>query len=244
MLEDREYSLLEIFSLVSGQIRAGYKYFVQGLPLEVSFGGIDLVKYQIVAPFFLHKIDKYLVWENRKVVPYLWDKSLGPSDERFGSALSLTGGDSCLFALCAVSGENYFEQARLFRFIADEILAIHAQDAKLVNKWIRAQTSRGPVSDASSLDAFALYDLRRFEKTLDENELLVLPILDEWGEVELDRNKIFWKNRLKILIQAVKADTLAPNHLRWIEYLSHSVDVAGLLAKIQDASGGRGSLII
>lgn len=234
-----EHSLTEIFSKVKGPLKKDHKYFIDGHIALSPLSNGELAEFHSIEPFFIHKRDSNQVLTNKNVIPYVWDDKLGSRDIRFKNAEALTSGDSGLLALCAVSAENPSEQENLYKTLAVEIINIHRADPELIGQWTQAQTVKGAESDASSLDVLVTYDLRRFEQTRDEDELLALPTLKDGGEVDLDKTRALWRQRLYVLSEAIGNDSLSLNHLRWLEHLSHSVDIEKLMAKIKEQSEGQ-----
>jgi len=145
-------------------------------------------------------------------------------NKRYIKAEEATNGDSGVFAVAAASAEEPKDQAKLYKFLSGSILAVHGHNPALLEAWLHNQTE-------FSMNMFIGYDDfkdqgRTIPRT-DKNERLLERNQD--GGVDTTGTVDMWKTRITELEKAIKDDNLQPYHLRWIEFLAHSVDVPGLI---------------
>lgn len=228
-LGEGRYSLKEIFGKVKGGIFRNHSYYINQVPDAPRISNMSQLESQ--KPFFI--INPVLDgWRtNREVVPFVFDEKIGNS-ERFINAEALTEGDSGLLALCAVSADPPEQQARLYRTVAGTILAVHRNNPNLIRDWLMKQIS---LQDQrySSLNIFAQFDLERFEKSESLDEVL-LPFSS--GAIDPNLAPSMWKDRILELGDALRKDQLEFKHLRWTEFLAHSVDIQKLFQSMQTSA--------
>lgn len=215
------YSLEDMFRMVKGPVDATHKYFVED-PLEtIPLTDEQMQKLTIIKPFF----ETFQDWDGtvlgvspyKEIVPYVYDLE---KNERFDKGERLTDKDSGLFGLTAASSGTPEKQAKLYKNISMAVIQIHKKsfdsepDNPLLQKWTVEQ---GKDKRPNSLSEFENNDFSR----PDEEKLLFM----SGGKVDSKK----WVSRITELSTALQNNKLLPNHLRWIEFLSHSVDVTQLI---------------
>lgn len=233
-----EYSAREIFSRVGGEVKTDHKYFVENPPERVKLNEDQLRDLESKEPFFVDvAVTKnpdgrthFSAKPNKDVVPYVFDQELGRRVERFAKAEDLTKDDSGILALAAISGETPEQQAILYKTISEIVLDVHQNNPNLLKDWLEAQiNSSDPIN--SSVQIFYLHQIGRGQETGDFNEVLLPmnPTLDPRMAESM------WAPRMAELREALTNDKLQPHHLRWIEYLSHSVDIQNVFEHVKSA---------
>ena len=116
----------------------------------------------------------------------------------------------------AVSAPDAASQAQLYGIVGRAIVDIHRSDRELLEEWFESQ---GP----SSSGAFAYFDQERYRS---EEKLLA-------ADGSIDRK--MWDARLDELAACLDNGAVRKHHIRWLEFLAHSVDVARLMGLIRAA---------
>lgn len=233
LLPERVYKLNEVFNTVIGSVKKDHAYFIAKPSQEVGFSQEEQKSLESSLPFFIH-VPGTDRWEtNKRVVPFVWDPKLGERDERFANTEKLTNGDSGLLALCAVSADSPERQAQLYRTVSGVILQVHGNNPDLLREWIEKQLDPQNPED-QSINLFYHFDQERRKKTKSEDEML-LPY-DREKKIDPQLTDQVWVSRINELKMALEEDQIQPHHLRWIEFLSHSVDVPKLFQTLQDKS--------
>src|SRR5205807_126577 len=96
-------------------------------------------------------------------------------------------------------------------------VGVHQADRALLAEWLDAQ---GP----ASRHAFIYFDQERFPA---EEKLL---------NAEGSIDGVLWDARLDELTTCLGQDAVRKHHLRWLEFLAHSVDVPALVRLVKDAA--------
>ncbi|MCL5783867.1 MAG: hypothetical protein M1142_00730 [Patescibacteria group bacterium] len=188
----------------------------------------------VTEPFFV--VRNGLVSANPRVIP--WTEFA--SHPRFVAAEVSTNGDSGLLALCSVLAENPQKQASLYRTMSGIILTMHEQKPEVLREWLRQQTIKPETQYTREIDS-------PLEIFTDHDHIIVngqrgglrpkderLLDYDGEGRPDLDKTNLLWRDRLEELRHALRTNSLEGHHLRWIEFLSHSADVAKLLEFIKE----------
>ncbi len=232
---EQEYRLEELFGQVVGPVNKNTDYFVGNPPATLTLTAEDLKKYQSNKAFFsTYDPITGIFNPNPEVVPYTFD--LG-EDVRFQNAEALTDGDSGLLAVSAVASgkgrdaESAKKQAIVFKHLVNAILSIHRVDKDLLSEWINTQRTIAG-GDRSSLSFFTMFDRDRNTGEL-KPESQRLFHYDTAGRATIFSDLRFfdemWQARMTELETALRMNKLKKHHLRWLEFLSHSTDVKGLL---------------
>lgn len=215
-------------------IKENNPYFVEDPPEVINLTDEQKQDLRLLEPFFIDITTSS--WRtNPEVVPYVYEE-IGRSG-RFQSAEAVTNGDSGLFALCAVSAEGSEKQARLYQAVASAILDIHEGDPELVVNWLGVQAQTETDGAPSSFNIFSTFDFRQEGGQMiprPPEETLVTSLFDEKGEISFLNFRNAWKERVGELRKALVEDNLQPHHLRWIEFLSHSVTIPKLFEIIKN----------
>lgn len=227
-------------AVVGPVVRENNRFFVENPPEHISIPDNELTQYESREPFFNVNSAQQIIYTNEKIVP--WARELGheqgSDNRRFINGEAATGGDSGLFGLSAASSENPQQQAKLYRALADIILRIHEQNPRLLIDWLAQQGADPETLDqiTSSLAIFKLNDIQRLGTGGTRDEVLFPYKNRRAGNereftlmVEAAQMEEFWQPRIAQLRSAHTQDRFTSYHLRWIEFLSHSVDVAGLI---------------
>jgi len=210
---DRTYQLEDLFAGLRSPVRTDHDYFVAAPPAAFALDAATRPTLEIRAPFFIDH--GWSFGPDRDVAPFVWDRASG-GQARFSEAEALTDYDSGHFGLVAVSAPDAASQARLYGIVARAIVDIHRADRELLAEWFDAQ---GP----SSSGAFAYFDQERFRS---EEKLLA-------ADGSVDRK--MWDARLDELATCLSEGAVRKHHIRWLEFLAHSVDVAQLMSLIRAA---------
>lgn len=236
-LPEGPLSVNEIFGRIQGSVPQNHEYFVENPPEKVALTPEQLADLTSNKPFFVNiqESNGIISYEtNKEIVPFVWDPKV--SAARFIDAENQTAGDSGTLALAAVSADTPEKQAALYRAITDGVLKIHEEDPNKLLLWLQAQSAGDQLS---SLARFMDNDLMQTQGGVSlrpERERLLT-----WDETNLQINPdslanfpSLWQKRIQELRQALAADQLQPHHLRWIEFLSHSVDLPKLIQIIKE----------
>lgn len=189
----------------------GHPYFVESPPEDITLSSEKIRDLESTLPFFIPGPNPRLpIQVNPDVAPWLFDPIIEANDKRLDKAEKLTGRDSGLLALSAVSSETPEKQAKLYKALAKAIIKVHRYNGDLLQRWYESQTDL-------SKQLFEEYDQDRRS----QRDKLVPPSIDLLSAV--------WPQRISELEQAISQNTLTQTHLRWVEFLSHSVKVADLI---------------
>lgn len=248
-LPDRPQSLEDMFAHVVGPVNENHQWFIKGKPqqIEIAQDTVDQYISKTGNPFFIiEKFDPvtkgFNFLTNKEVVPYAWDlgKGLPHENLRFINGEATTDGDSSLFGLAAASGDSPQNQAELYKLLSGNILQIHKMYPDVLAAWLNNQT-QAQDGNISSLSLFIQNDHiikpNQQPELRPENERLLpysKPLDLKLKTPEDGANFLkMWDNRIVELNVALQNNKLQPYHLRWIEFLSHSVDVAEMMKTIK-----------
>jgi hypothetical protein len=212
------FTLEDLFAGLRSPVYPGHDYFVENPPATLELDPATLRSLEIRTPFFIDH--GWSFGPDPDVVPFVWDRASG-GQPRFSEAEALTDYDSGHFGLVAVSAPDATSQARLYRVLAKAIVNTHLADRDLLSEWFEAQ---GP----SSSGAFAYFDA---ERSRGEEKLLA-------PDDSIDR--VVWDARLDELAMCLDQGAVRKHHIRWLEFLAHSVDVARLMGLIRAAQSHGG----
>ena len=244
----QEYSLEGMFGRVPGEVPPNHEYTVEGDPQPIVITATDhprftknrnkafFVDFSTVTPPYQFKT-------NKDVIPYVFDPTVSDND-RFKAAEDSTHKDSGLFALCAVSAKTPTEQAKLYEIVTQAITALHQQNGDIIANWLLAQHNEPGIEingqKINSLHQFIVNDYDFSEpnkpKLRPENERLLTYNPD--GSLRLNTPEKMtdyvhlWERRITEIQTALHNHAVQPYHLRWIEFLSHSVDVDAMMKEI------------
>ena len=244
----QEYSLEGMFGRVPGEVPPNHEYTVEGDPQPIVITATDhprftknrnkafFVDFSTVTPPYQFKT-------NKDVIPYVFDPTVSDND-RFKAAEDSTHKDSGLFALCAVSAKTPTEQAKLYEIVTQAITALHQQNGDIIANWLLAQHNEPGIEingqKINSLHQFIVNDYDFSEpnkpKLRPENERLLTYNPD--GSLRLNTPEEMtdyvhlWERRITEIQTALHNHAVQPYHLRWIEFLSHSVDVDAMMKEI------------
>ncbi len=236
-LENRPYKLQEVFENIHGNVVSDptrNRFFVTNVPETFSLPSTQDKSLSLAVPFIQLRQDGQAL-TNRQVAPWAWE--IGPNTPgalpRFVNGERATNGDSGIIGVSAAGAENPEQQARFYKHIADTVVTMHQRNDHLLPTWLRAQ---GRFDQPSSGRLMMMYDHQAPPE---------ITSLDDIGDLRPENERLFywsmrlapheggfepmWKHRLGELEEALKNDQLQPYHLRWIEFLSHSVDVDTLI---------------
>lgn len=199
-------------------------YFISD-PKDIQFTPEQLHQLRINEPFFIPWPNAFCA-ANPKIIP--WDKF--QNSPRFIKVEGLTDNDSGLLALTAVSAPDEQKQALLYLTLAKNILFMHKNDRIYLLKWLMNQK-------IPSIGEFAPYDFFRkndhinndFDNQLkpEQERLLLYETTD--NTIEGERFINHWQDRIVQLEKAIKEGKIERHHYRWIEFLSHSVNVGEMV---------------
>ncbi len=221
------------------------EFYVTSPPASLNLTPQELQALELRAPFFINirqnpNNPRSWSWNtNRRVVPHVRYGADGDEpQQRFVNAEHATNGDSGMFALAAMSSPDPQRQAQLYRDLADVVLKAHENNKELLKQWIHAQGEDQTGDDIStSKGIFKHYDLERAlnlnDAQLQAREMLVQT--DNRGKYNEVINQQVWVQRIDELNQAIRTDALKPHHFRWLEFLSHSVDIAKVVRDMHTA---------
>lgn len=242
-LSEEPHKLGEVFGRIQGDIPKDNNYYIENPPETLNLTKEDLTSLEQTEPFFvnINGDENGIGWEtNKNVVPFVWTNA---GNLRFTDAENQTNGDSGTLALAAISSGTPQKQAGVYRIISGTVLDVHQNNPDLLLRWWHSQaTSPGAINGNTfnSASIFILNDFNQKTNTLRPiNERLYA------FEQPMSSEQIFqteWTKRISELREAVTQDTLQPHHLRWIEFLSHSVNLPKLIEKTKGteaASSGK-----
>ena len=244
--EHPQGSVQRMLASLEAEVPRDHEYFVENPPEEIRLTPEQMKELELIEPFFIHFTKDGQLWikTNERVVPYVWNPKVGigpepgQGNERFEKAEGLTNGDSGLLALAAVSSETPEKQTQLYRALAHSIVEMHKNNPELLRIWLVKQgeekTQSGDIQTPDSIDVFVTNDLESgTQKPRPEHERLVIFDTENFPNIDPARNEALreqaWTQRLDELRDVITLGTIEQTHLRWIEFLSHSVDVAKLV---------------
>jgi len=238
---NRTYTLFDIFRMVSDPVPTDHEFYMENPPEGITLTPQQMESLKTREPFFIAWPGGWAA--NPKVIP--WDKF--KDDPRFNHVEDLTQRDSGTVALAAVSAPDAEKQVTLYKTMVKTILSFHEQNPRFLEEWMNAQQNEIPNLDpaikqqfigagfinASPASIFANYDILRLADKQDHNQLLV-PISKQ-HKVETSMLPAIWNPRIQELkkLFAQPNPQLQPHHLRWVEFLSHSVDSTKLVEMIK-----------
>ncbi|QQG44216.1 MAG: hypothetical protein HYW86_05150 [Candidatus Roizmanbacteria bacterium] len=242
-----ELQLQAIFERITGPVNKENGYYIENVPDRFNLAGEQIKALESKQPFFIvekktEEGQEKLEWKtNDKVVPWAWDLTdtpeRGKNDQRFINGEAVTKNDSGLLAVSAASAETAAKQALLYKHLADVVLQVHKNNPALLGEWLKAQGDDVPEMEPSSLLLFKINDVESFKNHEANNVLLSYNSLEPGKQVLTVNNeglKTMWSERIKSLQESLNAGKLTGYQIRWIEFLSHSVDVAGLLKTLRE----------
>lgn len=247
-----EKTLEERFRIVVGKPNPENKslkanYFFTSEPKNVQIDQNTYQDYEIADAFFLTDTDennRETYVPNSKVVPYYYDlasdtlekyqkKPNYEPDARFINAEESTNGDSSFFALTAASATTPENQAKLYRLLSNYILDIHDKKSDLKIRWLEGQGKYIP-EERNSLYLIHYYDhIEGTDELVPKIEDRMLAYKEDGTLGSEEDFQKLWKTRETELKQALAANKIPPHHLRWLEFLSHSVNVDKLIKDIR-----------
>ncbi len=225
LIDGETHTSEQIFAGIKGEVDRKHKYFIEEVPDHwINLTEDQLQELESRLPFFINiqqNPDGTISFKtNKRVVPFVYE--LLHANQRYANGERRTYGDSGLLALAAVSAENPRNQAELYRILGMMIADIHHTNPNLIIEWWRAQVE--PAGQISSQLIFVNNDYQSPGKLKPENQRLVYQIGD-FNQT--------WRQRIKELSKAVYDDKLQPHHLRWLEFLSHSINIEKLMEIIK-----------
>lgn len=224
VLPSGEYSLKQIFEKVKGPVVTSQEYFVANPPDEIKTEGQNL---KLIKPLYINvRIEDGALNGNLNPEAKPFFKAL-EHNARYENGEALTDGDSSLVGIAAASSPDAEHQAKLYGDLAKAVLSMHQQDEKIVGEWLKAQYQ----SEGDKANTLAFLKHFDSEKTDPNGKLLVL---NPDGNIDAAGFDAQWKTRIAELQDAIAHDKLKDYHLRWIEFLSHSVDVNKLMKLAKD----------
>ncbi|MFA9288739.1 MAG: fructose-bisphosphatase class III [Weeksellaceae bacterium] len=220
------------FALVQGPVNPRQPYYVQQVPntSDLQVTDADIRNLRLVKPFVVNINGQPRV--NRAVVPYVFTLGDGnpneaAQDKRFLNGEATTNNDSGLFGLAAASAANPQAQALLYKDLAAIVLKVHQRDQALLGEWLQVQKQPIPGLNGMSVNLFLVNDVKEGPGVNNDLKKL-LSKFDNGSQttIELTPNEVttMWQQRIQELERVLVANAVQPHHLRWIEFLSHSVD--------------------
>ncbi|MBI4226338.1 hypothetical protein HY612_04460 [Candidatus Roizmanbacteria bacterium] len=226
----KTYSLTDIFRMVKDPVPTNHDYFVENPLLDLPLTQQQLESLKTKEPFFVDW-GKDMIAANPRVIP--WDKF--ENDPRFNNTEALTEKDSGTLALAAVSSGTPEKQAALYRTMANAVLDFHSQNQPWLNEWLQAQKAQIPNKPRGTAPIifFVRNDLERDRQQKNPEQRLLS--YDSKGRVDETKFHELWWQRLGELKQIFSQPNpqLQPHHIRWLEFLSHSIKVGDLLKLIK-----------
>lgn len=172
---------------------------------------------------------------NPEVVPYVYSPIA--QTERFKQAEAATNGDSGLFAICAVAAETPAAQAEVYKKAAEVVLKVHQNNSSLLTTWLEKQRGPNKGSDFPPFYIFASHDMKLVNgipQPRPSQEQLVIFALEADSILDTPKFESVWSERIQELNTAVADQSLQPHHIRWIEFLSHSIDQPKLFDRLKN----------
>lgn len=230
-LPERPYTTYEIFDFIKGPIDKNHPRFIENPPGQIPLNSLDASSLELRLPFFINiKTDPsspemLLGCEtNPLVIPFVFDET--GRTKRFKNGEAATHGDSGLVGLAAASAPDAQRQAKLYKSLTQAILSVHSSNKTLLNEW-RQEQEFWAQENGGSYAYFVGLDHTEDGQLRPENERL-FPYNGPLSP-NIEQFMPFWAERKRELATALQQDRLYPHHLRWIEFLAHSVNVDRLM---------------
>lgn len=220
--EEVHYAVADIFASLKKPVEEN-KFSIESVPEEFELEDPDEFIPNKQEVFYTPTGQPGEYCPNPKTAP--WAQELYLHNERYDEAEVLTDKDSGLLAMCAVATENPEDQALLYVHLARGIVRAHSQQPTLREAWEHVQRK-----DQITNDFLLSFEERREEGLKNVSD-----------QAYKNDSKLYavpaemWKDRIARLelLLASPNPQLTRNELRWIEYLSHSVDVYGIFREIE-----------
>lgn len=223
-------AIMDIFEQAEAR-KPRHSYFINGELKKPDLSNEDLKKLESTLATFTEVrilpdgLIRYQV--SPFAIPYLFE-DVAQSAE-FASALNFAGQEFRLFALCSSSAGGTEKQAKLYEIVADVITKCHENNPMLLMEWGRIQTSNQ--GDLTSFDALRTLDFT-FENGVPRprsgNEQLIIFADDAQGGYDISRFEKVWAGRISQLRRVLDNGKLERHHMRWLEFLSYSVNIQRL----------------
>ncbi|OGK64958.1 hypothetical protein A2209_04680 [Candidatus Roizmanbacteria bacterium RIFOXYA1_FULL_41_12] len=240
------FGLEDWFASVKVPVDPDQPFYVSSLPEGLT---IATEAYKLREPFFVFREDgsgQRFASPNPNIAPWVQELEVNRHDPRYLEAEKKTDGDSGLVGLAASSAQTPEQEAQLYRILCNNVLFLHQNDDKLLEQWLANQGEYKVENNQAQNTAtmFINFDVRRWQEILDQAhqaehqptleetvalmqaQLMPFEVTQEGGLVyHPDQVNLLWQPRLIELQQALDSNQLQAHHLRWLEFLSHSVDV-------------------
>ena len=241
--------LQQRFEMIKGPVNPNHRFYVRTVndPERMQFSDAELEAHMLIdqhghgLPFFVdiqQEPDGRVGFStNRDVVPYVYELGDGNRtnpDIRFMNAEKSTNGDSGLLALAAASAAAPIEQAKLYKILAQNILKLHENDLGfLTQRWFsQGQSQDTNPGQPTSEAIFRIFDHKPGTNNLKPQHQQLLAY-DNDGNFNFRRFSNRWRARISELQDALQNDRLESYHLRWLEFLSHSVNIDQMIQTIK-----------
>lgn len=228
-LEDREYSLEEMFQAVPGApVKQNNPYYIEQVP--DTFQVADIKALELPIPYYVNidlQADNTLTTDINPKSDRLFQNK-PKTNPRYQHALRAVP-ESELFGVIALNAPTPEAQARLFKLVTKEILEIHQKDPQLITKWIEAQATN---QDINSLKVFQLRDIMQINPDTGQPMFVKKPADEKLTAFNFHELTPIWRQRMDVLSAGLAKNRLRPKHIKWINYLSHSIDVSTILNEI------------
>ena len=245
-LEELRQQLAMIKDMPDKNNPAISKYFMENPPGKITLSPEQIDQLETIDMYYVpHKYPsgKTFLVANPKIAPYeteLYSSSENAGDKRYTRATDLyPSSANSLLGIAAASAPDPERQTKLYGLLAKTILEIHKNDPTIMGRWFinQAAFQINPANNKrfTSKDIFIIEDLvenpqtGKVEPRPDDERLM----LDTENP---DKMLEFWAIRQEDLQKALDTGKLEPYHNRWLEFLSHSVDMPKLLKIIKEES--------
>jgi hypothetical protein len=209
--------------------RADFDYFVPNPTEPFTIDPAQIDDYTVTEPFFeiLDQLPdgRLNIRASRTVAPFAYEDINVPdpidsTNPMYEAGEEFTNRDGGLLALAAAAAETPEGRVALYTTLADTILTIHEQRPNLLDEWVTAQDRQQTPFGSNSYNVLESFDNGR-------------PV--EERLLQLDNFDGDWRNRIAELRTRFTTQpiTLQPYHLRWMEFLAHSVNVTRIIREMQ-----------
>ncbi len=236
-----ERPLNEYFNEIQGPVNKDSPFFIQdpqGIQDTLAnMSDEEAGKFAVsiptnTKPFFIQEGN--YIRPNPEVTPALYFEQA--QDQRFANAEAATNRDSGLFALAAASAETPQQQAQLYFLLTGLTIAAHEVKPALLTEWLTGQTQ--PLNTETTFSPLVYFrdndhindDLRQGLRPENERRLAYNP----QGQLDPGQTITLWQERIGELKERFDNDNFEPHHLRWVEFLSHSVDMPRLMQMLKE----------
>lgn len=217
------------------------RYFIDRPPSKITLSPEQMDQLEANENYFIpeeYEPGKWHIDVNKKIAPYdeLYSTPLHPGDKRYTHASSIyPNSPDSLLGLAAIAAPDPERQAKLYGLMAKTILEIHKNDPAKIVRWFvkQSESQKNPETGGTFTSRRLFLNEDLIPGTQEERQHHERVMVDH---DDPDKTLQFWLERYPQLEKALNSGKLEPYHHRWLEFMSHSINMPKLVELIKEES--------